>query len=197
MVLKIFTFLSAAFLTLFIAWGLGWLWFATNVALAHPEKPEVKTEAIVVLTGGSGRITEGLNLLADRAAPKLFISGVNKGVSEDDILKAWNSRAPKIPCCIYLGYEAENTAGNAREVQKWVEKNKIKSLRLVTSSYHMPRANMEVSKKLPEIKIFHHPVISDDFEAWKGRFWPLTFEEYHKILFIWLGLGNTQQILDP
>lgn len=180
-----------AFLTLFILWGAGWLWLATSVALATPEKKDSKTEAIIVVTGGQGRVNAGLDLLADQKAPKLFISGVNKDVSKNDILNQWNNPSGQKPCCIYLGYEAEDTKGNAAEIKEWVKRNNIASMRLVTSSYHMPRAYMEVSGALPDTKIIRHPVISDDFEAWKGRFWSLTFEEYHKILFNWLRLDNT------
>lgn len=190
MAFKTFTFILMAFFTLFILWGVGWLWFATTVAMAAPESKIEKTDAIVVLTGGNGRINAGLNLLAKEASDKLFISGVNQDVKEKDIFDSWKEPTSPKPCCVFLGYKAEDTTGNAVEVQEWVEQNNINSLQLVTSSYHMTRANLELSKALPKKKIIQHPVLTDDFEAWKGRFWTLTFSEYNKTLVSWLRLNN-------
>ncbi len=199
MILKIFSFISLTLLTLFLLWGLGWLWFATSIALTTPEQEEIKTDAVVVLTGGNGRITAGLNLLERQTAPKIFISGVNENVIKEDIYANWHkSTAVKTnnkPCCVYLGYEAKDTAGNALETKNWVLKNNISSFRLVTSSYHMPRAYLEISKILPEIKIIPHPVFSNDFKSWEGRFWSLTFSEYNKTLVRWLRLRHEQKAL--
>ena len=185
--------MSMAFLTLFLLWGLGWLCFATTVAMAKPEKQDIKTEAIIVLTGGNGRVSEGLNLLHEKSAPKLFVSGVNKDVSKKDIYASWTKKNVGKPCCLYLGYEAKDTSGNALEVQEWIKKNKINHFRLVTSNYHMPRAHLEISKALPDADIIPHAVISkDDFEPWRGRFWSLTFSEYNKTLIQWFRLNAPQ-----
>ncbi len=175
---------------LFLLWGAGWLWFATSLSMSFPEKESVKTDAIIVLTGGKGRINTGLDLLSKKAAPKLFISGVHENVSKKDLLSRWKKPEAKEPCCISLGYEAKDTFENAIEVQKWVTGNNINSVRLVTSSYHMPRAYMQVSALLPETTIIRHPITSDDFQPWKDRFWSLSFAEYNKILFVWLKLGQ-------
>ena len=43
-------------------------------------KNDEQTDAIVVLTGGSSRLEEGVNLLMQRKAKKLFVSGVYRGV---------------------------------------------------------------------------------------------------------------------
>ena len=178
------------FFTLFLLWGFGWLWFATTVAMASPENKIEKTDAIIVLTGGNGRINAGLDLLAKETSDKLFISGVNQDVKEQDIFDSWQKPSEKKPCCVHLGYKAIDTTGNAEEVREWVEENQINSFQLVTSSYHMPRANLEISRILPEKKIIRYPVLTDDFEAWKGRFWTLTFSEYNKTIISWLRLNN-------
>lgn len=182
-----------AFVTLFLLWGFGWLWFATTIAMAAPDNKNNKTEAIVVLTGGNGRINAGLNLLAKEVADKLFISGVNHEVKEKDILASWKNPTPQKPCCIFLGYKAEDTMGNAVEVKEWINNNNINSLQLVTSSYHMPRAHLEISRVLPNTEITPYPVLTDDFEPWKGRFWPLTFSEYNKTLVSWLHLNGKKE----
>lgn len=188
MILKSFSFIAAALFTLFIVWILGWLWFATTIALTAPDKEQVKSDAIVVLTGGNGRVNAGLDLLADKVASKLFISGVNKDVQKADIYRSWKKPTADKPCCIYLGYEAEDTVGNAAETQNWVRKNDIETMHLVTSRYHMPRAYQEISRALPETNIIRYPVVTADFENWKGRFWTLTFSEYNKTLISWLNL---------
>ena len=182
MAFKNFTFILITFFTLLLLWGLGWLWFATTVAMSAPDSKVEKTDAIVVVTGGNGRINAGLDLLSQNTADKLFISGVNQDVKEKDIFQSWKNPTDKKPCCVYLGYKAENTTGNAVEVKEWVEENNINSFLLVTSSYHMTRANLEISRLLPDKKIAQYPVLTDDFEAWKGRFWTLTFSEYNKTI---------------
>lgn len=185
--LRILTSVSITFITLFIIWCVGWLWFATSIALTTTPSTATKAEAIIVLTGGLGRINAGLNLLEQGIAPKLFISGVNEGVKQSDILSQWKNKTLPVPCCFYLGYEAKNTAGNALEVRDWIEKNNIKSFQLITSNYHMPRAFMEVSKAVPDnIEIMRYPILSTDLKPWGRRFWYLTFKEYNKIIFIWL-----------
>jgi len=169
-----------------ILWGLGFLWFSTTIALMSENTAETKSQAIIVLTGGNGRITEGLRLLNDKTAPKLFISGVHKDTSKDDILQSSKINIPKDICCISLGYKSTDTITNATEVEQWAQENNINSFRLVTSSYHMPRAILEIRARLPDISIIKHPVLTDDFESWKGRFWILTFSEYNKTLLRWM-----------
>lgn len=190
MILKSFSFIAAVFFTLFIAWGLGWLWFATTIAMAKPDNTQIESDAIVVLTGGNGRVNKGLDLLAEKVAPKLFISGVNKDVQKADIYASWKKPTPTKPCCIYLGYKAEDTTGNALETQNWINDHDIESFHLVTSNYHMPRAYQEVSRALPETQIIRYPVLTEDFKNWQGRFWTLTFSEYNKTLVSWLDLDK-------
>ncbi|MEM6811900.1 MAG: YdcF family protein [Pseudomonadota bacterium] len=185
--MKITSFFIGALLTVILTWILGWLLFATSIAVAQPETGTEKTSAIVVLTGGNGRINEGLNLLDENKASKLFVSGVHEKTTKDDIYNSWKKpvderRSKKGPCCLHLGYEATDTYSNAQETKEWVDEKNIKSIRLVTSSYHMPRANLLMKRFLPDTNIIQHPVFSDDFQPWKGRFWPLTFSEYNKWL---------------
>ena len=189
MISKLFNFVLLALLTLFIIWGVGLLWFATTIATTQPNKDSTKTEAIIVLTGGNGRINEGLDLLAKKNAPKLFISGVHKDITEKHILKNWNNPTSQTPCCISLGYNATDTIGNAIEIKEWVEDNDISSFRLITSSYHMPRASMEIRNQLPDTKIIFHPVFSHDIEAWGSHFWRLAFSEYNKTILRWMQIS--------
>lgn len=118
-----------------------------------------RTDAIVVLTGGSGRVATGLELLREGKADMLFISGVGKGLVVQDLLAFWNGLPDNISKDkIMLGYAAQTTYGNAVETAQWMKQRHFKSLRLVTSDYHMPRALHEFEKQMPGIKIIPHPV---------------------------------------
>lgn len=192
MIKQMFSFIVIAFLTLLILWGLGWLWFATNIALSTPDKIKAPYGAIVVLTGGTNRVNTGMSLLADGISEKLFISGVNEGTHKEDILASWQdytqNKERRTPCCFFLGHKATDTMENAIEVKEWITEQEITRFLLVTSSYHMVRAILEVQKVLPSADIIPYPVLTNDFEAWKGRFWSLSFSEYNKTLIRWLQL---------
>lgn len=186
MVFKFFAYCLTALSTLFLLWCAGWLWFAASVASMKPYDTAVKTDAIIVLTGGDKRVNEGLDLIAQGKAQYLFISGVNPKVKPEELVALWGKDGTKIAGRITLGYFADNTAANARESQQWVEQNNIKSIRLVTANYHMMRSLLNFRKALPSVAIYQHPVVPDDFEPWKEQFWPLTFSEYNKVLATWL-----------
>jgi uncharacterized SAM-binding protein YcdF (DUF218 family) len=81
-----------------------------------------------------------------------------------------------------LDYKAHNTKQNAMETRDWVKRENIHSLRLVTSSYHMPRAWLEFHHQLPDVEIVPYPVVSIKEDLASGRFWVMTFIEYHKTI---------------
>ena len=94
-------------------------------ALKHIEDPIevlwIETDAIVVLTGGSERMSAGLALLMDHKGKKLFISGVYPGLTLDRLLN--NQPVPQElrACCIVLDHAAESTFGNADETRIFME----------------------------------------------------------------------------
>ena len=182
MFLKTITFLSMTFLTLFIIWAGGLLWFATNITYSGSPDMEAPANAIIVLTGGTKRVQTGVALLKETSTTDLFISGVNPDVTEKDILPKEDGSL----CCITLGYKASNTRENAEEVAKWIDTKDIKTIRLVTSNYHMIRAMLEFQKLMPDLKVIAHPVTPENFNMWDSKFWPITFSEYNKTLLIWL-----------
>jgi len=69
-----------------LAWMTGLIWFSAMLP-AEVRDPARETDAIVVLTGGSGRVTQGLALLAEGRAKKLFVSGVYRGVDVQELLR--------------------------------------------------------------------------------------------------------------
>ncbi len=186
MILKLIGYFVTACSTFFLIWGAGWLWFAASVASMKPLDANLKTDAIVVLTGGEKRVDTGLDLLAEKKADYLFISGVNAKVKPSELVALWGKDGSELLDKIVLGYTADNTAANAIESQEWVRKNNIKSIRLVTANYHMTRSILNFKKALPDVSIYKHPVIPADFKPWTQKFWPLTFSEYNKVLATWL-----------
>jgi uncharacterized SAM-binding protein YcdF (DUF218 family) len=188
--LKLGSFITVAAL---LSWVLGFFWFATNLPEAVTNDTET-ADVIVVLTGGSDRINTGLDLLEQGSAKKLFISGVYKGVEVQELLRL-SQRAPKnLECCVKLGYEADDTRGNALESQNWIEEEGYSSLRLVTAAYHMPRSLLEFRNAMPDIKILPHPVFPQHVKQKDWWLWPgsmtLILSEYVKFLMahvrIWL-----------
>ena len=167
-------------ITLFIGGYIVTTLYALSV---EPKERETRTDAIVVLTGGNHRVSTGLQLLADDLAPTLFISGVHMQVTIEDIKSNYQGSKPLPTCCIKLGHKALTTYGNADETRDWIRENKIESIRLVTSNYHMWRSLLVFKQAVPEVKIIPHPVEEKDYGITDKKFWSLTFSEYLKILF--------------
>nr|WP_255608728.1 YdcF family protein [Methylosinus sp. Sm6] len=138
----------------------GFIGFALSLERAEPVLT-VQADGVVVLTGGSDRIQEAAELLARGQARRLLITGVNKSTRGAEIAKLLPVSRQLFDCCIDLGYEALDTAGNAAETRAWAMARGIDgSLIVVTSNYHMPRALVELSAALPGVELYPFPVIS-------------------------------------
>ncbi len=173
------------FLLVFIpcTWLFGLGAFTAGVFLIKPQSPAAHSDAIIVLTGGKDRIETGLDLFAEGLAPELFITGVHDDVTQAEITGRYTGTKPLPECCIILGYEANSTTENAAEAKEWAAGKNIKTIRLVTSNYHMPRAALEFRSALPDVKIIVHPILQPDITPSDKKFWHILFEEYHKSVF--------------
>lgn len=177
-------------LSLLSAWCLGFVYFAHYINSYEIDKT-TKTDAIVVLTGGRNRILEGIQLLNENLADKLFISGVPENITISQIEKQAKIKADD-ESKIELGRKAKNTIENAIEAEEWIKKNNIKSIRLVTSSYHIPRSLQEfiiyVTKE-NDLKVILNPIYSPNVNIkwWKswGTF-RLLVMEYNKFLVVYI-----------
>lgn len=169
--------------------------FVLFIALLPKEPQDAEaapvTEAIVVLTGGSERLINGIELLKKSRAPKLFVSGVGKGVKVEELFHQVDFGDPEMQALaprIYLGHEANSTHTNALEVKKWVDNNQVASILLVTSNYHMFRSVTELRAVMPNITIIKHPVSPMNVihtEWWRfPNTATLLFTEYNKFLFV-------------
>ncbi len=166
-------------------WGAGFIWFAQNIARDTPTSP-TPTDAIVVLTGGSGRLHAGLDLLANGYGKKLFVSGVYRGVDVDALLRISQQEPGNLECCINLGYQAGNTHGNADETAQWMQEQGYTTLRLVTANYHMRRSLLEFRRMMPWAIVHPHPVQPETVPIqrwWRSiRATRLLLSEYTKYL---------------
>ena len=140
-------FLLKCLLILGLVWLAGFVWFL--LALPGPAAPDLKTDGIVVLTGGPGRVARGVELIDAKAADRLLISGTAKVVTKADLAKEVGAEIGLFECCIDLGKYAENTQGNGAEIARWASENGYETLRVVTAADHMRRALVEVGSRLP------------------------------------------------
>lgn len=166
-----------------------------NIIPRNSVGDSVTTDAIVVLTGGSLRVAYGFELLAKGKARKLFITGVSREVSVDELMAKNN--APETlrddaqnEDVIALDFNAESTRSNAYEAAKWMEEKQLRSLRLVTANYHLPRSLIEFRRAMPNIIIVPDPVFPERFTL--DNWWndpvsrELILSEFHKFLAVWL-----------
>lgn len=172
-------------LALLALWLVGLVWFASTLP-DGVDDPATSTDAIVVLTGGSERLTTGIDLLRHKLGRKLFVSGVYRGVEVAELLKLSRQTPEEVECCIVLGYAAESTEGNAVETAAWMSREKFASLRLVTGSYHMRRSLLEFQGAMPGVTVVPHPVFPTAVKQDEWWMWPgtahLIATEYMKYL---------------
>mgnify|MGYP002777001898 FL=1 len=143
----------------------------------------VKTDAVVVLTGGKGRIARGLEVLERGEAREMFVSGVDFEVKPGEFAAEFEVPDAVMRCCVTLGYLAVDTRSNAGEAAQWIADNRHRSVRLVTTDWHMARAASEFEGTLPAgTRVEQDAVASSP---------PLAtlFLEYNKLLAAALSLG--------
>ena len=163
---------------LLLLWLLGFAWFA--LLLPQPLGPQ-RSDAIVVLTGGNKRIDRGLELMGKGEAQRMLISGVGRNVKPEELAARYPGFAKQFDCCVALGFEAVDTRSNALEVARWMARRGYKSLRLVTSDWHMRRAEFEIERALPaNVAVYPDAVRT---QPSFGQLWV----EYHKYLLRRLG----------
>jgi uncharacterized SAM-binding protein YcdF (DUF218 family) len=128
-----------------LSWALGFVWFSLTLPDAAPLT--VKSDGVVVLTGGAGRFRRGLAVVESGAARRMLVSGVGRTTTRRQ-LAAFNVTQRRLRTTD-LGYAAQDTRSNAQETAAWVAQNRFTSIRLVTSAAHMRRARLELARVLP------------------------------------------------
>lgn len=145
--------------SLLLFWVLGFAVFA--VTLPRPAA-DSRTDAIVVLTGGAARIERGLSLLQAGKAKEMLISGVDRTVRPHELALQYHVPVKLFDCCVDLGHEAVDTRSNAEEVAAWLDKSDYRSVRLVTTDWHMPRARFELRRALPDTIVLTGDAVKSD-----------------------------------
>jgi uncharacterized SAM-binding protein YcdF (DUF218 family) len=159
--------------SILIAWALGFVWFA--VALPQPAGDQ-PTEAVVVLTGGPGRIERGLQAVSRGWSDRLLVSGVDRAVKPHEFALEYRVKARRMACCVTLGYQAVDTQSNGQEIAGWIARERVKSVRLVTHDWHMRRARLELARLTPPDLV----IVSDAVPTRPSL--RTLFREYHKLL---------------
>lgn len=183
-----------------VAIGAGFVAFTTQIAGREPAgvKP---ADAIVVLTGGPSRIIDAVSLLNEGLGQRLLITGVNPTTSPDEMRRALPEGERLMDCCIDLGHKALNTRGNALEAAEWTRERRFRSLVVVTSSWHMPRAMMELSRALPDVELVAYPVVTSRTEP--ENWWTdtgtlkLLVKEYLKYIMATVKIRPAQAVAGP
>ncbi|WP_293875956.1 MULTISPECIES: YdcF family protein [unclassified Sphingomonas] len=168
-----------------LVWCLG---FAVFMLLLPRPLEGNTTDAIVVPTGGAGRIDRGIALLQAHQARRMLVTGVAPGVRPIDLAREYRTPAALFACCIDLGADAVDTRSNGEETAAWVKTHGYRTIRLVTSDWHVPRARMELGAAMgPGVRVLGDGVPSTP------RLGTLV-NEYNKLILrrvaLWLGVGG-------
>jgi len=156
-----------------LAYLLGFLAFA--VTLGSPAGDR-RTDAAVAITGGSGRIEHAIEALADGDVKRVLIAGTDPSVTKPDLIDRLGGKERLVNCCVDLGSESVDTRSNAEEAKRWLDRRGYKSLRLITSDWHMRRARYEFRKVLGD----SYEVVPDAVRSKPG--FMTLFGEYNKYL---------------
>jgi uncharacterized SAM-binding protein YcdF (DUF218 family) len=178
---------AAALIAVFVAvvFALGFLWFAMQVPTSEVRLTR-DADGIVVLTGGSSRVNDAFELLASKRGRRLLITGVYPATNRGEISRVMPEYEQLFNCCVDLDRTAVNTLGNAIGTRRWAEAQGFRSLIVVTSAYHMPRALSELAHQLPGVELVPYPVVSERMrsEPWWSHAGTakLLFSEYVKYI---------------
>jgi uncharacterized SAM-binding protein YcdF (DUF218 family) len=160
---------------LVLLYALGYALFA--VTLGKPALANATvTDAAVVLTGAPGRIEHAIDVLKARKSGRLFVDGADPSVTKPDLARRIRGSGKWLACCVDLGSESVDTRSNAEEASRWLARHEYRSLRLITSDWHMRRALYEFHRVLGR----RYKIVPDAVRT-EPSFLTL-FGEYNKLL---------------
>ena len=169
---------------LIILYALGFIVFSVTLAGSAPG--DARSDAIVAITGGEGRIEQGIAMLEKRNGKRMLIAGADPSVTKADLVRRLGGKRKLVECCVDLGSESVDTRSNAEEARRWIAKRGYDSVRLITSDWHMRRAEYEFRRQLGD-----DVTIVPDAVRSEPRFVTL-FGEYNKYILrrlaVWLDI---------
>lgn len=173
--------------------GIGYLFMDFVDGIKAYENDGRQADTIVALAGGTGRLEEGIKLLASGRARFLIMAGIDRDATLDSIFFGQDIMARVDPSKIIMEKLSKTTYGNAEEVKKIIEAKGFGSIILITSIYHMKRAYYTFNHVLPDyVHIYPHPISSPNFDEtnwWKDgtSIWILFLEflkfYWYRVLF--------------
>ncbi|MDO7841385.1 YdcF family protein [Sphingomonas immobilis] len=166
-------FILRLVILLVVLWAGG---FGIFVATMPGPLEGAETDAIVVPTGGAGRIDRGLKLIAQHAAKRMLVTGVAPAVRPAELAAQYRGYSKVFACCVDLGHDAVDTRSNADETAAWLKEHGYKSVRLVTSDWHLARARLELVNALGS-----DVTVVGDGVATRPKFLTLL-SEYNKLI---------------
>lgn len=161
----------------------------------HPDCQSV--DAIVAISGGDtqARTAGAIGLYKNGWADLLVFSGAaadKSGPSNAEAMRRQALEAGVPSSDILLDETSETTKQNAANTTGLFVTNDIRSVILVTSSYHQRRAGLEFGQRAGNvIKVVNHPVEADN--QWSGWWWTtptgwwLALSEIFKIVVFYAG----------
>jgi uncharacterized SAM-binding protein YcdF (DUF218 family) len=153
------SFMGIVTFAIFAFFG-GFILFASTIP-REEEESHRSADGIVALTGGASRIADAVELLTAGRGQRLLISGVNPTTTPGELIRLTPELEKLFACCVDLGHQALNTTGNAAEIAQWTREHQFRSIIVVTSAWHMPRALVELERELTGIELIPHAVVSD------------------------------------
>lgn len=165
--------ISRAAALLVLLYALGFVLFAFTLGGPAPAD-SAATDAAIVLTGGPGRVEQGIAVLRAQKAKRLLVAGADPSVTKADIARRLGGGGALLRCCVDLGSESVDTRSNAEEAGRWLGRHHFRSLRLITSDWHMRRARYEFEKVLGG----RYAIVTDGVRSSPG--FVTLFGEYNK-----------------
>ena len=179
----------------------GFVVFASYVDSLDPPGDLPKADGIVVWTGpGGGRLEMSGALLDSGLGERLLVSGVNTSLSLETVSRLLGVDNKTADCCVDVDYAALDTRGNARETAAWAEVLGYDHVILVTSAYHMPRAQVEIGHEMARLRITPVPVRNESGSRWwndSARFRRLLGEYGKYVLAMARGRADDGQVRKP
>lgn len=179
------TLIFNALMLVLILLIVGFVLFATGLDRTQHD-PEGTAGGITVLTGGKARIAEAMRLLSQGKARRVLITGVHRTTTKETLKEFAQEGNQLFTCCVDIDHEARNTIDNAAETREWVAQKGYRSLIVVTSNYHMPRALAELGRAMPGVTLIPYSVVDNNVQLERWWLYPgttkLLFSEYLKYL---------------
>ena len=164
---------------------IGFIVFANSID-REAHVPQQTADGIVVLTGGTARIDRAMKLLAAGKAQRVLITGVHRSTTVEELKQLASQGDQYFTCCVDIDKEARNTIDNATKTSEWIALHGYRSLIVVTSNYHMPRALAELARVMPGVTFIPYPVVDNNVHVHRWWTYPgttrLLLSEYLKYL---------------